>query len=75
MIRKAPWEKAADKKRRKTNSSNHGVKAVAMPDTRHPMEETNIVFRLPMLKRRDTLDGAQQQRLQPRETFALHPKK
>jgi len=50
-MRKAPWEKAADKNRRKTKSSNHGVKAVAIPEIKHPIDDTNIVFLRPMLQR------------------------
>ena len=51
MMRNAPWEKAADKSRRKTNNSNHGLKAVATPEIRQPIDESSIVFRRPRLQK------------------------
>jgi len=49
MQRNAPFEKAADKTRRITKSSNHGENAVAIPEIKQPIQATNIAFRRPML--------------------------
>ena len=50
MQRNAPFVKAAVRKRKKTKSSNHGEKAVAIPKIRDPTLARRMPFRRPILQ-------------------------